>query len=84
VTNKAYLLLCGRDYNQAHGAVDLLNEAITNMGDCIDLCAQQSGCIGAGWGDYQGTYTCWLKSALGTPNPSSAWYFVVEDDSAYS
>jgi hypothetical protein len=80
--NKSYLLLCGRDYSSLDGAVDLLNEAMDNMSDCMDLCAQQQGCVGAGWGPYNNVNTCWLKAKLGAPNITPNWYFAVEDEDA--
>jgi hypothetical protein len=79
--SKKYLLLCGRDYNSDGGSVDINNQATSSVDDCIDLCANTTGCVGAGWGSYQNTYTCWLKSQLSDPNNSPGWYFVIEDDS---
>lgn len=81
-TGKSYLLLCGRDYSSVDGAVDLSNEPVDNMSDCIARCAAQQGCVGAGWGPYNDQNTCWLKSVLGLPNVTPNWYFAVEDEGA--
>ncbi|GAB1320201.1 hypothetical protein MFIFM68171_10411 [Madurella fahalii] len=76
-TNPArkYLLLCGRDYNSNRGSVDMYNLPAATMAECIDLCAAQEGCRGAGWG----RGICWLKSELAVWHEAPAWYFVVED-----
>ncbi|KAK3938484.1 hypothetical protein QBC46DRAFT_265247 [Diplogelasinospora grovesii] len=81
-TQKQYVLLCGRDYNSGSGSVDLYNQPTNTVGDCMDLCAEQQGCVGAGWGSYQGQYVCWLKSKLATPNWTPGWYFFIEDDNS--
>ena len=49
------------------------------MAACIEACAQQSDCVGAGWGNYQGSLTCWLKSYLGRSQGSGQWYFAALD-----
>jgi len=49
------------------------------MTECINTCAEQEGCVGAGWGDYNGRDVCWLKSKLATAQKSSAWYFAALD-----
>ncbi|KAB5558547.1 hypothetical protein GE09DRAFT_117039 [Coniochaeta sp. 2T2.1] len=81
-TNRSYLLLCGRDYSSIDGAVDLFNEPMDSMSDCIQECGKQEGCVGVGYGPYNNQNTCWLKSKLGTPNVTPNWYFAVEDDGA--
>ncbi len=75
--SKAFMLLCGRDYNSNAGATDMTHKAVSTAGECIQTCANNTGCVGAGWGSYLGVETCWLKSALGEPNPSTGWYFAV-------
>ncbi|KAK4443947.1 hypothetical protein QBC34DRAFT_442936 [Podospora aff. communis PSN243] len=79
--SRPYLLVCGRDYHSAHGAVDLFNIETPTMNECIDLCARTDGCEGAGWGDYRGRHVCWLKRLLGSPQRSQEWYFAVLDQS---
>lgn len=79
-TNRSYLLLCGRDYATWDGAVDLFNQPMDSMSDCIDECARQQGCVGAGWGNYNNKQVCWLKSKLGDPGFPTTWFFAVEDD----
>ncbi|KAK4174016.1 hypothetical protein QBC36DRAFT_313356 [Triangularia setosa] len=77
--NRKFLLLCGRDYNVVNGATDMYNARIDTMAECIDLCAKQEGCVGAGWGEQEGKHVCYLKSRLGEPNMAGHWQFVVED-----
>ena len=79
-TNKSYLLLCGRDYSSYDGAVDLFNEPMDNMYDCITECGKQEGCVAVGYGPYNDQNTCWLKSKLGVPNITPNWYFAIEDE----
>ncbi|KAK0736864.1 hypothetical protein B0T21DRAFT_152990 [Apiosordaria backusii] len=77
--NRKFLLLCGRDYNVVNGAADMYNARIDTLAECIDLCAKQEGCVGAGWGEQEGRHVCYLKSRLGEPNWAGHWNFVVED-----
>ncbi|KAK4192053.1 hypothetical protein QBC35DRAFT_485486 [Podospora australis] len=77
--SRRFLLLCGRDYHSGDGAMDLYNEPAPTVGECIDVCAQTQGCVGAGWGQQNGKFSCWLKGKLGKPNFAQHWYFVVED-----
>jgi hypothetical protein len=52
------------------------------LSDCLDICAGQDGCVGAGWGRNSwndGRPTCWLKSELGKWNDAPNWSFFVED-----
>lgn len=53
--------------------------------DCINMCASNSSCVGAGWGYYQpdssvaGSDVCWLKSRLGTSQTAiQNWIFVIK------
>ncbi|KAK5664003.1 hypothetical protein OQA88_216 [Cercophora sp. LCS_1] len=77
---KQFTLLCGRDYASQQGSADLFNQATDTMSECIDLCAEQGDCVGVGWGDYRGTYVCWLKKRLAQPGWALAWYFAALDD----
>ncbi|KAH9903562.1 hypothetical protein F4778DRAFT_89544 [Xylariomycetidae sp. FL2044] len=74
-TSKPFDVQCGRDYSSGGGARDISHMQAATMADCIDACGSQDGCVGVGWGDYEGTLTCWMKSQLGEPNWSEAWYF---------
>ena len=76
---KTFLLLCGRDYNYADGTTDMFHQGTDSMGECIQTCANNTGCVGAGWGYINGQYTCWLKSKLGRPNSSDSWYFAIKE-----
>jgi hypothetical protein len=80
---KKYLLLCGRDYNSNLGTTqDLYNAATDTLPECLELCAGQDGCVGAGWGSgsyADGQPTCWLKSKLGVANTALTWSFFVQD-----
>ncbi|KAK3692839.1 hypothetical protein B0T22DRAFT_29095 [Podospora appendiculata] len=80
---KKFVLLCGRDFNSDRGTRDLYNEETHNMSGCIDACAKQPGCVGAGWGPSDGVNLCWLKSYLqfDKPNWSAGWYFAIRDNS---
>ncbi len=72
---KAFNVECGRDYNSDDGAKDMAtSKDVATMAECIDLCAGRDGCVGVGYGNPQGSWTCWLKSNLGQPNLSPDWY----------
>lgn len=79
-TSKPFNVLCGFDYNSAGGARDITHMHQSTMAQCIDACGERADCVGVGWGYYQGSYQCWLKSKLGDPNPSSQWYFAQLQD----
>ncbi|KAK3295617.1 uncharacterized protein B0H64DRAFT_441994 [Chaetomium fimeti] len=71
------------NYNSNLGDTeDLYHTPTDSLNECIDLCATQEGCVGAGWGEgnaNDGRATCWLKSQLGEPNGAPLWSFVIED-----
>ncbi|KAH8645428.1 hypothetical protein BX600DRAFT_164734 [Xylariales sp. PMI_506] len=73
-----FLVLCNLDFNSGGGSVDLDHVVTTSIDDCASTCANHSACMGAGWGNYQGTYYCWMKSTLGVTQSASNWYFVVK------
>ncbi|GKT53722.1 hypothetical protein ColTof4_05887 [Colletotrichum tofieldiae] len=77
---RRFRLLCGHDFNSEDGAIDLSSANATTMAACIDLCAAEAGCVGAGWGDYYGSHLCWMKSRLGEMNVSGNWLFAVDVD----
>jgi len=72
---KSFNIQCGRDYNSGRGAVDLDHKVTATMAECLDECAGRPGCVGAGWGLFQGQWTCWMKKQLGEPNIAEGWYF---------
>ncbi|KAK3504744.1 hypothetical protein B0T13DRAFT_454099 [Neurospora crassa] len=77
---KGYLLLCDRDYNSLAGAEEITHRESDSIETCIDRCAEVDNCIGAGWGNYNGKQTCWLKSRLGHPGWTPGWYMAVRED----
>jgi hypothetical protein len=74
--------MCGLDYSGAGQAVDIGNVQTLNLEACIDACAAQSNCTGAGWGVIKGDkgpeHTCWMKTNLGKPHTATSdWAFAV-------
>ncbi|OTA97837.1 hypothetical protein M434DRAFT_391459 [Hypoxylon sp. CO27-5] len=75
-----FLILCNVDYNgngANSGTTDIGNEQTSSVEDCIDTCSNNSTCVGAGWGNYNGNDICWMKGSLGTPQNSPNWFFVI-------
>ncbi len=86
-TQPAATLTCPAqtDYNSNLGATqDLYNTQTDTLAECLDLCASEDVCVGAGWGfgavDGKGKAICWLKSKLGVFNVAQAWSFIIRDD----
>ncbi|KAI1461795.1 hypothetical protein F4805DRAFT_245139 [Annulohypoxylon moriforme] len=76
-----FLIVCNEDYNgngANSGTTDIGNKTTGTVEDCIDLCSDNSACVGAGWGNYNGEDTCWLKGSLGTSQSADNWYFVIK------
>ncbi|KAH8673071.1 hypothetical protein BGZ61DRAFT_521142 [Ilyonectria robusta] len=74
---------CAIDYNSVvKGTVDLKNFDTDTMVVCIDTCANNTMCKGVGYGDNGGgKNTCWMKSALGTPQEAEPkWLFAAKDE----
>ncbi|KAG6360908.1 hypothetical protein INS49_011976 [Diaporthe citri] len=78
---------CAIDYNSNADANtrDLVHMEADIAEDCINLCAANDSCVGAGWGFYQpdtsvaGSNVCWLKSKLGTSHAAiQDWVFVIK------
>lgn len=65
---KQFRRLCGLDYGGEGEAVDIDNVKTRNMDACIDACASEENCTGAGWGVIDGdkgaTHSCWMKTNL--------------------
>ncbi|KAI1443360.1 hypothetical protein F5Y02DRAFT_220794 [Annulohypoxylon stygium] len=74
-SSKPFNIQCGRDYSSQQGAKDIKHMHTPTMASCIDACGNDEDCVGVGWGYYQDSFQCWMKSALGEPNWSSQWYF---------
>ncbi|KAI1075990.1 hypothetical protein F5B20DRAFT_557794 [Whalleya microplaca] len=79
--NEAFTVLCGVDYSGKEDSAnkDLDNMVLRSAEECIDVCASNNKCVGAGWGEIDGsgkTY-CYMKSAIGKQNTADAnWMFV--------
>jgi len=67
--------VCDVDYNHDSGATELANLPASTMNACVDACAARSGCLYAGWGNFYGTNTCFMKTAIGNVDPTPGWYF---------
>jgi hypothetical protein len=79
---KQFRRLCGVDYGGEGEAVDIGNVKTRNMDACIDACASETNCTGAGWGVIEGdkgaTHTCWMKTNLTRPHEAMPdWGFAV-------
>ncbi|KAI0841468.1 hypothetical protein F5Y06DRAFT_293169 [Hypoxylon sp. FL0890] len=79
-SSKPFNVQCGRDYSSANGGRDISHMHTSTMAQCIDECGERGDCVGVGWGYYQGSFQCWMKSKLGEPNWSSQWYFAQLQD----
>ncbi|KAI1213316.1 uncharacterized protein F4807DRAFT_258771 [Annulohypoxylon truncatum] len=79
-SSKPFNVQCGRDYSSQNGARDIKHMHQSTMASCIDVCGNREDCVGVGWGYYQGSFECWMKSKLGEPNWSSSWYFAQLQD----
>lgn len=81
-TKKTFLRVCGIDYSGIGGATDMRNVRTETMAECMDACAELSGCTGCGWGQIPGDtiskHRCWLKTDLQTPhNATTDWDFAI-------
>ena len=76
--DRFFKLTCGADYNSIDGAKELTSVTTDTLGECIDACSARPTCVGAGWGNFYGLDTCFMKTKLGKPNDSPSWYFVSE------
>jgi hypothetical protein len=79
---KQFRRLCGLDYGGEGEAVDIDNVKTRNMDACIDACASEENCTGAGWGVIDGdkgsTHTCWMKTNLTKSHKAKPdWGFAV-------
>jgi hypothetical protein len=79
--SKRFQQFCGIDYS-GDQAVDVGSVKVTSMDACMDACASQSNCTGAGWGYLEGDngteHSCWMKANLTRPhNATAEWAFAV-------
>ncbi|KAI1412507.1 hypothetical protein F5Y13DRAFT_43654 [Hypoxylon sp. FL1857] len=75
-----FLILCNKDYNgngAGSGTTDIGNQQASRVEDCIDTCSNNSSCVGAGWGNYNGNDICWMKGSLGSSQDAPNWFFVI-------
>ncbi|KAL1853671.1 hypothetical protein Daus18300_011707 [Diaporthe australafricana] len=80
-SSKQFQQYCGIDFS-GDQAVDVGSVKVTSMGACMDACASQSNCTGAGWGYLDGDngteHSCWMKANLTEPHNATAdWAFAV-------
>ncbi|KAI1134084.1 hypothetical protein F5Y05DRAFT_248023 [Hypoxylon sp. FL0543] len=79
-----FLVLCDLDYNGnavGSGTTDIGNKQASTVEDCIDICSNDSSCVGAGWGNYNGNDICWMKGSLGSSQSAQNWFFVIRQKS---
>lgn len=66
-SSKQFREYCGIDYS-GDESQDVGSVKVTSMDACMDACAKQSNCTGAGWGYLEGdngaNHTCYMKSNL--------------------
>ncbi|KAK2610301.1 hypothetical protein N8I77_003747 [Diaporthe amygdali] len=79
--SKQFEQYCGIDFS-GDQAIDVGNVKVTSMDACMDACASQSNCTGAGWGYLEGDngteHSCWMKANLTEPhNATSEWAFAI-------
>ncbi|KAI5859615.1 hypothetical protein GGS23DRAFT_315330 [Durotheca rogersii] len=81
-SENSFLVLCNVDYNgkDSTGTVDIANRETSTVEGCIDACADYPGCAGAGWGNFEGHYVCWMKGHLGGQQNAPGWFFAIRQD----
>ncbi|KAK0655522.1 hypothetical protein B0T16DRAFT_451183 [Cercophora newfieldiana] len=79
---KTFLKLCNIDYSGVNEATDIGSEKAGTFEMCIEQCAADDECTGAGWGPvsdgqkYRGT--CWMKKDLKRSHVATEdWHFAV-------
>ncbi|KAK8125990.1 uncharacterized protein PG998_001749 [Apiospora kogelbergensis] len=80
--NKFFRVACNTDYHSGGGTQDMGDFQTTTFEDCLNACAKNDACVGAGWGVYQGNTRCWLKSRLGSSQGAPNWFFGVRQQGA--
>ncbi|KAI0385695.1 hypothetical protein F5Y04DRAFT_155011 [Hypomontagnella monticulosa] len=79
--NEKFLVLCNVDYNgnfAGSGTTDIGNEETSTVEDCITVCAGNTSCVGAGWGNINGNDICYLKGSLGKSQSAVNWFFAIK------
>lgn len=79
--SKRFQQYCGIDFS-GDQAVDVGSVKVTSMDACMDACASQSNCTGAGWGYLDGDngteHSCWMKANLTEPHEATSdWAFAI-------
>ncbi|KAI1124482.1 hypothetical protein F5Y10DRAFT_29932 [Nemania abortiva] len=80
-TTIMFLQLCGLDYGEGDGAIDIRNAYTNTSADCMEMCAYTPECEGAGWGFIEGDhgppFRCWMKSNVTSPphQANTTWFF---------
>ncbi|ETS78411.1 hypothetical protein PFICI_10473 [Pestalotiopsis fici W106-1] len=82
--SKEFTVHCGIDYSGDGGADDLTSQKSSTMTACMDACAKNDECEGAGWGWIDGTGAmCYLKTNLtASHNATTDWEFAVLNTSS--
>lgn len=75
-------LRCGVDFSGKGQAVDIGSVKVDSMDKCMDACAGNAKCTGAGWGFLEGdkgnAHMCYLKANLTqSHNATADWSFAV-------
>ncbi|KAK8088551.1 hypothetical protein PG997_003512 [Apiospora hydei] len=74
---KRFQVACNLDYHSGGGTQDMGDFQTATFEDCLNGCAANDACVGAGWGVYNGATRCWLKSHLGSNQMAPNWMFGV-------
>ncbi|KAK8055762.1 hypothetical protein PG993_000989 [Apiospora rasikravindrae] len=74
---KRFQVACNLDYHSGGGSQDMGDFQTATFEDCLNGCAANDACVGAGWGVYNGATRCWLKSHLGSNQMAPNWIFGV-------
>jgi hypothetical protein len=75
--------MCGIDFSGSSEAVDVGSVRTSSMTECMNQCALNPSCAGAGWGamggDTDNIYSCWMKANLTKPHnaTSNTWNFAI-------
>ncbi|KAK4228628.1 hypothetical protein QBC38DRAFT_544032 [Podospora fimiseda] len=84
---KNFRRLCGLDYSGEDEAIDIANVKVNSLDQCIEACANKTGCTGAGWGinlseKSDPLHSCWMKKALKKSHDAKRadWGFAVVMD----
>jgi hypothetical protein len=81
-SSKTFLRLCNVDYSGVNEATDIGDLKASTFEKCIELCAAEAECTGAGWGPAVAgkkyRETCWMKKDLKRSHVTpDDWYFAI-------